>query len=165
MPGHEGVLLCPDCFGDKGLKYRITLIRPQFNDANCTFHPTKKGIPVEDVAKIVDEVFRDNYGGSQPNGYGTETGNTLDEILYELTEATEDGAAEALKAQLIESDNYWPKDGEEAYYDDEYDYHRLEITDSYGTLWSDFHRHLKHEQRFFSTKAFNLVHEIFDGVT
>lgn len=128
------------------------------------FPPEKKGIPVTEVATIVDQVFRENYGGTYPDGYGTETGSTLEEVLYELTDATDDGALQSLKTALIENDSYLPQDGEEAYYDDEYDYHKLERSDRYGILWQNFHQHLKHEQRFFSSSALDILREIFEGV-
>lgn len=43
MRNDDEVLVCPDCFGNRGLKFRIEKIRPDFDDGECTFHPKKRG--------------------------------------------------------------------------------------------------------------------------
>ena len=52
--------VCPQCFGDAGLKRRIEDIRPSFPNEKCTFHPRFKGVPIKDVAAIIDDVFRNH---------------------------------------------------------------------------------------------------------
>ena len=43
------------------MKRRLVEIRPSLQRALCDFHPTKKGIPISNVAEIVDDVFRNRY--------------------------------------------------------------------------------------------------------
>ena len=38
------MLVCPDCFDEKGLQRRIEEIRPQFDEGKCDHHETKKGV-------------------------------------------------------------------------------------------------------------------------
>lgn len=81
-------LLCPRCFSNKGLERRIVEVRPQFPDERCTFHPTMKGIPVKNVANIIDGVFRNNYTFGRYNSMTDYySGVDLHSVLYELTGA------------------------------------------------------------------------------
>ena len=72
---------------------------------------------------------------------------------------------EALQETLIAQDKYWPPDGEEAFYSDEYAYHRFSggIGEN-ARLWRDFRRSLIHGQRFFNLAARDLVAAIFHDV-
>jgi hypothetical protein len=160
--------VCPDCFAEKGLQRRITEIRKDHAVGKCDFHPSKKGAPISAVAEIVDAVFRDNYGGGpyDPHNLGP-AGSELVEVLQDLTQPDDWTIVEALRDALIESDDYWPPDGEEAFYDDEYRYH----ADVYNAaleeparLWRDFRRSLLHGQRFFNTDARDQLLEIFQDV-
>ena len=53
--------LCPYCFAEAGLRPRLIEVRPKFDEGACDNHPTRKGTPIEAVAEIVDEVFRENF--------------------------------------------------------------------------------------------------------
>lgn len=158
--------LCPRCFDNKGLERRLIEIRPEFPDEKCTFHPSMKGIPVEDVAKIVDEVFRNNYGLGHYNDMTDDfMGDDLQAILYELTGADLDDVVSALAAQLVEDDNYWPQDGEEGFYRDDASYVRsLEAFGGHSRLWDEFCKSIVYGQRFFNDRAKELLAEIFDGI-
>jgi hypothetical protein len=160
--------VCPTCFDVRGLQRRIEEIRPDHEVGKCDFHPSKKGVPVEAVAEIVDRVFRDNYGGGPYDPYSIgPRGDELVEVVQDLAQPDDWSIVEALRDALIEGDDYWPGDGEEAFYDDEYRYH----ADIYNAaleeparLWRDFRRSLLHGQRFFNTDARDLLGEIFQDV-
>lgn len=114
--------VCPTCFQSTGLGKRIEAIRPQHPWAPCSKHPRRKGVPIEAVAQIVDPVFRANYAGVPDDGFGNSRGNDLWTTLAELTETDDDAILERLKDWLIENDDYWPPDGEDAFYSEEYGY-------------------------------------------
>lgn len=166
--------VCPKCFGDAGLKKRIEEIRPNFPNERCSFHPRLKGIPISDVAAIVDEVFRQHYGfGGYYSVSQQETdrvdhaqeGSGLQEMIYDLTEATDDDIAEALVQQLIDDDDYWPPDGGEPFYEEDQNYARYEpIHVHHSELWESFCKSIVHEQRFFNGDAKEILAEIFDGI-
>lgn len=162
--------VCPDCFAVKGLQRRLIEIRPKHDVGRCDFHSTKKGIPITAVAKIVDPVFRDNYGGGSPDPspYSIEPhGYELLDVIQLLTEADEWSVIEALRDALIDIDDYWPPDGEEAFYDEEYRYHAETYNaalDEPARLWREFRRSLLHGQRFFNTEARDLLMKIFGNV-
>lgn len=154
------MLVCPDCFGNSGLQRRVIDIRPKFPDNKCELHPNKKGIPISEVAKIVDEVFRNRYTFCPDD-----SGDGLDEKLYDLTEAGDDRVIDALKNSLIEHDDYWPPYGEEAFYDRE----RTYIFDEDGyeehsLKWRLCRNEILHEQRFFNASALKHLKEIFDDL-
>ena len=54
--------VCPDCFEASGLRRRISEIRKEHDVGRCDFHPSKKGVPLEAVAEIVDPVIRNRAG-------------------------------------------------------------------------------------------------------
>jgi hypothetical protein len=125
-----------------------------------------KGIPIAVLAKIVDPVFRENYvGGINDDPYDEDAGDSLESVLYDMTGADDGRIISALIAQLIEDDDYWPPDGEEPFYSEDYRYN----SDNYalgkhGRLWARFRESLLHGQRFFNTDAKELMAQIFAGV-
>jgi len=158
--------VCPACFGASGLKRRIEKIRPKYPDENCSLHETRKGVPVDAVAKIVDRVFRDNYGLGQYNPYLDDgEGEDLLTTLYTLTEADDDKVVQALMKALEEGDNYWPGDGENAFYSNELNYvpsdHAL---GTHSRLWDSFCEQIVYGQRFFNAEARAAVEEIFSKI-
>jgi hypothetical protein len=159
-------LVCPDCFGEAGLQRRIKEIRPDFPDEACDFHPSKKGIPVSAVAEIVDQVFRNSYtfGNYHPQ-YDEFMGDDLPGTLYDLTEADDHRVVTALAEALVDGDDYWPPDGEDAFYSDEASYVENDAGyEEHSHTWRFFRRDILHEQRFFSERALSRLNEIFDGL-
>jgi hypothetical protein len=157
-------LLCPDCFGEAGLKKRIEEIRPNFPNDKCTFHPTKKGVPIADVAVIVDNVFRSHYGFAESNQYLDSNGDTLETLVGELVEADEK-VTQLLSAQLIEDDDYWPPDGGEPFYGDDIEYTRYGPAGyHHSQLWMKFCQSIVHNQRFFNSNAKALISELFEDI-
>lgn len=171
--GRPVTLLCPYCFADLGLRRRLVEVRPQHDEGACDHHPSRKGIPIEAVAEIVDEVFRANFtfGGvddvpydpDEPAGYGRQLGQDLTQTIWDLTQPEDDEIANALVAQLIEDDFYQPQRGEEAFYDDvDMRYERITDDDGgHGALWNRFCHTVTHEQRFMNAEVSELLGEIF----
>lgn len=159
-------LVCPDCFGESGLQRRIKEVRPKFPDNPCSFHPTKKGVPIAAVAEIVDPVFRNRYTfGNYHPVYDDFTGDDLHGTLFDLTEADDDRVVTALAEALIEADDYWPPDGEDAFYILDGSYVENDASyDEHSQTWRHFRREILHEQRFFSQKALGRLREIFEGL-
>lgn len=158
--------VCPHCFNDEGLKKRILEIRPDFPSERCTFHPRYKGIPCSAVAEIIDIVFRYQYSWGQNSSYGGEMeGDPLDFLVEDITGAVDSEIAKALAHQLIEDENVWPPDGEEAFYANDQNY--ISHDPSYwhhSQLWKNFCKSITHGQRFFNADAKELITEIFDGI-
>lgn len=159
-------LFCTECFGDVGLKRRIIEIRPRFPDEKCSFHPRFKGIPAEAVASIVDPVFQQHYHHGEYNPYHEEfAGEQLEYVIGEFTESNSEAIAYALAEALIEGDDYWPPDGGEPFYNEEYGYVYHEYNGMHHSLlWEKFCQSITYEKRFFNNKAQDLLSEIFDGI-
>lgn len=160
------MLVCPDCFGNAGLQRRIVEVRPDFPDQRCDFHPSKKGVPIEAVARIVDPVFRENYSRGAFDPYFEEhRGDDLSQVLWDLTTADDDRILVALADALEAADVYWPSRGEGPFYDPGFAYVRDRASvGSHGRLWAEFCEGLMHRQRFFDGAARDRLGEIFDGV-
>ncbi len=158
--------VCPHCFRDEGLKKRIIDIRPDFPNEKCHFHPRFKGIPAVEVAKIIDPIFRSQYVGGEYNSYsGEQQGDPLDYLVGDITVAEDDLASKAVSDALIEDEVCWPQDGDEPFYADDQNYVRLgQAFDHHSNLWDAFVRSILHDQRFFNTRARELIAEIFDGL-
>ncbi|MCX7587264.1 RES domain-containing protein [Phenylobacterium sp. 58.2.17] len=166
-------LLCPQCFDNNGLRNRLVAVRPNYDEGKCDFHPTRKGIPVEAVSAIVDEVFRQNYDFGDPamefldgDFVYSQQGDRLRDVVEGLTEAVDESITDLLVAQLIADDNYWPGDGEMPFYL-EYDgfYERISHGDAgHGQLWDAFCQTIVHDQRFFNREADGLLQEIFKNI-
>jgi hypothetical protein len=159
--------VCPDCFEQPGLGRRIASVRPKFSEGPCDFHSNRKGVPIKAVAEIVDPVFRELYAGGPDEGnvWVEDRGNLLVDVLLNMTGADDDAVIDALVEALVEGDHYWPPDGEEAFYDDEYRYFLLPgDLGHHGQSWTDFRRSLMFEQRFFNPDAEPWLTDIFTGV-
>ena len=132
----------------------------------CDFHPSKKGVPISAVAGIVDPVYRNKYTfGDYHPLYDEFIGSDLSSTLLDLTEADDNRVVTALAEALIEGDDYWPPDGEDAFYD--FDRCYIENNSGYeehSQTWRLFRREILHGQRFFSQKALSRLREIFDGL-
>lgn len=166
-------LFCPMCFDDRGLRHRIEEIRPQFDEGRCSKHPRRKGIPMEAIAAIVDEVFRGNFnfGGvdyyddpDDPGAHGPQRGHYLIDAIWGLARPLDDDVANALVQQLVEDDFYLPQDGEEPFYMDDVRYERVDAEGGHDRLWETFCQTVTHEQRFLNPKAADLLSEIFKHI-
>jgi hypothetical protein len=166
-------LFCPVCFEDRGLQRRLEEVRPRFDRGPCSIHPRRKGIPMEAIAEIVDQVFRANFnfGGvdyhndpDDPGAHGPQRGELLSETIWGLAEPINDDVADALVEQLIEDDYYRPQKGEEPFYLEDVPYERVEAEAGHDGLWRSFCQTVTHEQRFLNPRAADLLGEIFKHI-
>ena len=157
--------VCPECFSNPILKRRIREIRPKFpDDEKCVLHPSRKGVPIGEVGRIVDPVLRGNYSIGEWL-FDHQAGDDLYTVVSESTGAEDDAVVVGLVEWLIDNDNYWPPDGEDAFYGDDQTYVPIELDGwQHSILWSRFRDEILHGQRFFNSKARNLLEEIFDGI-
>lgn len=169
MPIHDDdLLVCPKCFGNEGLQARIIDIRPEKGRDRCPRHPRSKGVPIKDVADIVEEVIRNNYGHGHYDSMSDDfVGDDLTSIVDEVTEAVDYELAEALATRMIDQDSgYWGV--EEPFFSSEASFVRL--TDDnlsfneHNIQWEQFCRAIVHDRRFFNTDAKGRLEAIFTGI-
>ncbi|MDP2496182.1 RES family NAD+ phosphorylase [Shimia thalassica] len=160
------MLICPDCFENSSLQNRIKEIRPSFDEGQCEQHPSKKGVPIGEVARIMDEVITNNYYVSGFDYHGEPTGLSLIDLIYDLTGANHDDVATALQNAIIDNESWWPGDGGEPFFSEENGYDRItEVFDEHRSQkWEDFCGRIVSEQRFFNDRAQQTLSEIFDGL-
>jgi hypothetical protein len=157
-------LVCPACFGTPGLKRRIRELRRGLRKGRCDFHPSRKGVPIADVAKVVDEAFRYKYLIADTSHDG-DNGDELGSIIYHLTGAFDADVVRAIVERLIEDEDCLPQEGDEPFYQDDFLYEDYEFQDSsHSMLWQRFRDSIIHHQRFFNERAKDHLKKIFDGV-
>lgn len=166
-------LLCPDCFGNKGLGRRVAEIRPRYDEGRCSFHPGRKGVPIEAVAELVDIVFRANYTFAGADyldydpddpGYYQSRGADLQDTVQELAEADDEVINQTLVEQLIADDFYLPQRGEDPFYDEQFRYERINDDGGHGVLWERYCQIVTYEQRFLNPEVSDLLGEIFKHI-
>lgn len=167
-------LFCPYCFADKGLRQRLIEVRPKLGEGYCSVHPKRKGLPIEAIAAVVDEVFRANFNfgdvdyyddPDEPGAHGPQRGDLLDYAVSDLVEPVNDDVLRALVDQLIEDDYYRPQDGEEPFYLEGTPYERVDAGEGgHGRAWQAFCHTISHEQRFLNPRAADLLEEIFKHI-
>jgi hypothetical protein len=157
--------VCPQCFDNSILQRRLKEIRPHFpSNQRCDLHPTRKGVPIGEIGRIVDPAFRANYAIGEWR-YDDQEGDDLYTVVNETTGADDDRVIQGLVAWLIDNDSYWPPHGEEAFYAEDQAYVLIK-PDSWrhSSLWRQFRDDILHRQRFFNDRAKALLSEIFDGI-
>jgi hypothetical protein len=169
-------LLCPDCFKDSGLQRRIADVRKEHGEGRCDFHPRRKGIPLEIVAEIVDEVFRNNFDfgdatpvfsndPDDPEVYYAHSGEDLWDTVRNLTSPSSDDILELVIDQLKATDGYWPNDGDFEFYNDQAKYERIDAGDNSSRyLWDSFCEIIVHGQRFFNKQAEDFLADMFKRI-
>lgn len=157
--------VCPECFENTTLKRRLIEIRPGFpDDERCQFHPSRKAVPLEEVGKIVEPALRANYAIGEWM-FESQEGDDLYTVINETTGADDDQLINALLGWLIDNDDYWPPDGEEAFFADDQTYVPIRLDGwRHGALWRRFREAILHRQRFFNDPAKTFLAEIFDGI-
>lgn len=158
--------LCPFCFNDKSLRRRLQEIRPQYpRSLKCSFHLNRSGIPVEAVSPLIDAVISPYYHFGDSNPHFGQEGDSLEDIVYDLTKAEEDGIVEALIDQLQADDPYDPRDGGEPFYQSDQLYVRHENTHNpHSEAWERFKDEITYNRRFFSDLARERLEEIFRDI-
>lgn len=157
--------VCPACVTNATLKKRMTEIRPRFpNGEKCRYHPSRKGLPLKEVGKIIDPALRANYAIGEWM-FDHQEGDDLHTVLNETTGADEDDIINGLIGCLIDNDSYWPPDGEEAFYAEDQTYVQTRLDGwRHSALWRRFREAILHRQRFFNDRAKEFLAEIFDGI-
>ena len=159
------MFICPDCFDEKGLKRRIVTLRVGEPHRRCDFHPRKKGISLSAISPIVSELISNTYRHADDDLWGDSTGETLMDVVYDLTGAHEHAVADALHNLIIEEEFVWPPDGDEPFFSEMYGYCPvLEIQEEHSLRWERFRQDIIYRRRFFSEHAQQTLSDIFDGL-
>ena len=160
------MFICPDCFADKGLKRRIVALRPGEPHRRCDFHPRKNGIALSAISPILSELISNTYRHADDDPCtGESTGESLIDVVYDLTGAHEHAVADALHTLIIDEEHVWPPDGDEPFFSDMYGYSRVhEIHEEHSLRWEHFRQDIIYRRRFFSEDAQQTLLHIFDGL-
>ena len=95
--------LCPVCFENKYLRQRVVDLRRNRQTPNCSYHPTRKGLPISEVAGIIDAALRANYEFAFQSPLSPPSDSLLD-LLRQLTEPVNDRIIDDLSLALVDAD-------------------------------------------------------------
>lgn len=156
--------LCPFCFENKYLRQRVVDLRRNRQMPSCSYHPTRKGLPISEVAGIIDVALRTNYEFAFQSPLSPAGENLLD-LLHQLTEPVNDRIVDDLSSALIDADVVDERDGDTPFYADDFQYSLVEPNGwVQSELWIDFRQSIAYENRFFNGGAKDLLGKIFENV-
>ncbi len=164
--------ICSSCVGDTFITEWIEENGVVEKCDYCEIEVTAKCVKIEKLCDWVDEVYRENYRpgdeysvvieGQDKTDWGV-MGSDPREIIGEML-CTEEAVVNDVVEVLSDWGNYDVSRGGETYYDTTSCYERIPVHDShYSDLWNNFCNTVKHQSRFFSTSAIELLNELFAG--
>ncbi|MCC2601596.1 RES domain-containing protein [Sphingopyxis yananensis] len=158
--------LCPYCFSDKSLRRRLQEIRPNYpRTEKCDHHPNRSGIPIEAISPLIDAVISPYYHFGESNSYSGQEGESLEDIICDLTGAETDDIVRDLIDQLVEDDPADPRDGDEPFYQEDQLYVRHDsLYNPHSEAWEKFKSEITYNQRFFSDLARGRLQQIFHDI-
>lgn len=122
----------------------------------------------EELAPVVREHFQlgptvRKFYDDDREGWEQE-GDSLSDIV-QIVLGQDVGDPNALVRALIDAEDYWPGDGDEAFYDDTQLYVLCKATPhAWMAQWHYLRDELAHRRRFFSDSARGLFEQLFEGV-
>lgn len=163
--GPDVTRVCPACFSDRIFNRRVTEVRAKSkNREPCDRHPKRKGVDLDLIGPTVDAAFRANFGIGQFI-FDHQEGDELWAIIADITGAEDEEVAYAIAEWLVENDDYWPPDGGEPFFANDYSYVRIRPGGwEQSALWGQFRSDVLNRQRFFNADAKALLSQIFDGI-
>lgn len=154
--------LCSGCAVDAYLKQHIQENGTLMLCSECG-REKLPAITVEDLAEFVEPQLREYFEpGQDPYGTGQQ-GNELGYCVGEVV-GQELSFEEQLVDAVVDTDDYRPDRGEEAYWDTDFNYVKKEVHfDVLHEHWRHALEELKHSRRFFSPAAKSLFEWLFEG--
>ena len=165
--GH-GIYVCYQCVGDSIVS---GYIRNEGKSKKCNYCGSKrKSIHLEAIADLVDDTYRANfrplddleqyYSGLEIYDSGDSPDYVIGMILQSDGQLCSD-----IRAILGDREARDVSKGDEAMYDEAVSYISSGVdSELHSSLWDDFCRIIKHESRFFSSEAKDLLDGIFKGI-
>lgn len=162
--------ICFACIEDSYLK---EIIKTEGTPLKCSVcdEDGNNAITVKDLGKLMEPIMREHFSlGESIRMFGEEEdwweqdGEPISSIVQELLGQYFDFEDEIVDA-VIEAEDCWPPDGDEAFWDETSLYVQKRIKPHrYNAEWESALYELKHTRRFFSSAARNLFDELFDGI-
>jgi RES domain len=167
------VAICHECIQDEYLSADLKVNGERIACVECG--KRRKGITVEDLGKRLEPILRECYvpgeeyrkfsSEDDDRGHFVQKGEDFTDIVQEVMGTLHSCHDEILGA-IMEADNYWPPDGESAYWDDStcYVFNRFRSDPAAFPNWQGTLEELKHGRRFFSPSAKQLFDRLFANI-
>jgi hypothetical protein len=163
--------LCYGCVEDS---YLSKIIGDEGEMLECSVcgESEREAITVERLGQILEPIMREHFEpgpqvmkfGQDDKDWWEQDGDPISDAVQEVLGQYFDFEDEIVDA-IVDADDYWPPDGEEAYWDTSSLYVPTRVqTEHYFAEWHSTLAELKHGRRFFSPSARSLFEKLFDGI-
>ena len=166
--------VCWKCIEDPHLS---RLVRDGGSITRCTTCKRRRirSMDATELAEIVAPVIEEHFqlgedrrvfsSYDDDRGHWEQAGEDLDSITQAVTGQYFDFQDELIRA-IIDTDDAWPPDGEEPFFDESTYYEPKEISAAqYFLKWQAVLLELKHERRFFNSTAADFFRHLFRGIS
>lgn len=157
--------LCCECAEDQFLQ---TLIDKQGEDGYCSICKSQCGktISADRLGQLLEPILRTALRIGRLGYREEQMGDLLEYFVAVALGQDEDSAfVKAVVKGVCDSDDYWPPDGGEAYWDETQFYEAAPVhAGRYTQLWRHTQEELRHTQRYFSPSAQAFFSKLFSDV-
>ena len=149
----EDIHICLECIGDKPLRAIVAEAATQVK--KCKYCKREGlGIPMENLAKIVDPYLRNHCCKGEYDYSGEQDGESLDWILQEELDIVYEPAVDLVDILLANDPSRVWHDGDIPFYDEGENYViKQGSSGEYHQSWKEFTAQIKHQGRFFDRYA------------
>jgi hypothetical protein len=163
--------VCFECIEDFYLK---TIVEEEGKPLVCSVCGKVKNnaITIEELGKLMEPIMREHFSlgpeikkfGEDDSEWYEQEGDSLSWVVQEVLGQEFDFVDDIVDA-VIDAEDVWPPDGDEAFWDDTARYveNRAKV-EHYFAEWQHTLEEVKHSRRFFSPAAQALFRKLFDDV-
>jgi hypothetical protein len=163
--------VCCDCVEDF---YLAKIIKAEGKPLQCSVcdQSRPKAITIQRLGELLEPILREHFQlgpeikmfGEDDSEWYEQGGETMSDAVQEVLGQYFDFEDEIVAA-VVDSDDYWPPDGGEPYWDTSSLYVPTRVqTAHYLEEWNSTLTELKHGRRFFSPAARALFEKLFQGI-
>ena len=165
--------ICHECIQDEYLSADLKINGERIACVECG--KRRRGITVEDLGKRLEPILRECYvpgeeyrvfsSEDDDRGHFVQKGEDFTDIIQDVM-GTLHSCHDEIVSAVMDADDYWPPDGESAYWDDSacYVFNRYRSDSDAFPNWQGTLEELKHGRRFFSPSAKELFDRLFANI-
>lgn len=168
---YDELAVCYECVEDEYLK-NIVIETGEPLECSVCHGLDKSAISIEGLGRLMEPILREHFSlgqevkrfGANDSEWWEQEGESLSWVVQEVLGQYFDFEDEIVEA-VIDAEDVWPPDGEEAFFDNTSNYveSRVKLSHYYAE-WDNLLSELKHKRRFFSPTAQEFFGHLFDGV-
>lgn len=162
------------CYGCIEDSYLGNIIKAEGEMLQCSVcdESQREAITIQQLGQLMEPIMREHFQlgpevkmfGEDDSEWWEQSGESISDAVQEVLGQYFDFEDEIVDA-VVDSDDYWPPDGGEPYWDTSSRYVPTRVrTGHYFEEWHSTLTELKHGRRFFSPAARALFEKLFQGI-